>query len=172
MVDLLIQESKLRKVISAVCSLFLKHAGVNVSAFRNVWEKDFGSIPDNKEWEKALKHMGSIFICNKTRETKYKIVQRLHCTPYILNKIDLQRSSICSKCKSSVGTHSHMFWFCPLISRFWSQVQRRVENIYGYTICKDPWLFILGLVHDNSIFAENNFILSFYDFFKYVCIAM
>lgn len=73
---------------------------------------------------------GSIFICNKASEMQFKIVHHLHCTPYILNnKINPQSQSARPKCKSIVGTQSHMFWYRPSISQFWNKVQRKLETI-------------------------------------------
>ena len=92
--------------------------------------------------------MENVLVCNKTLEAQFKILHRVHCTPYILNKIDPLKSSVCPKCKTEVGTYSHMFWSCPIIASFWNRIKLKLERIFSCTIESEPWFFILGMVKD------------------------
>ncbi len=82
---------------------------------------------------------GVYLLCNKAQETQFKILHRIHCTPYVLYKIDTKHSPVCRKCKSGLGTHSHMFWFCSLISHFGDKIKAKLDCILNCFIEKDPW---------------------------------
>ncbi len=134
-------------VISKVYTLLVSNSGNNLQALLSGWERDFGGAQEKEKWSNVMQNMRlhKILHCCVIRHKKqFKILHRIHCTPYVLSNINSKRSPVCPKCKSGLGTHSHMFWFCPLISHFWDKIKAKLECILNCIIEKDPWFFILG----------------------------
>ena len=61
------------------------------------WGEDFGSQLDEGLWKRILLNAKKITCSNKSYETQYKIIHRLHSTPAIRCKYDPMCSSICVK---------------------------------------------------------------------------
>lgn len=117
----------------------------NITSVVRKWERDFDTEYIEDDWQEAVKVFKSTFTCNKLRETQYKILHRLHLTPYRLNKMDRQISPLCIKCLRESGTYYHYFWQCKLIRRFWGTISQELSGIFQVKVRKDPGFFILGL---------------------------
>lgn len=100
------------------------------------------------------------FICNRMRETQFKILHR--------SKMDKRVSPLCVKCKMSVGTYIHYFWECRLIVRFWSNVAQEFSKIFSLKITRDPGLFILSLPSKTLSLSRTDFKLC--DKLLFLCI--
>ena len=140
------QATCLKNVISSSYSILLSNLPSNLQTVLSGWERDFGKPQIDKDASEIIRNMGNVLACNKTLETLFKILYRLHCTPYIQNKIDPVKSSVCPKCKKEVGTHSHKFGSCPIIASFWNRIKLKLERIFSCTIESDPWYLVLGMV--------------------------
>lgn len=103
-----------------------------------------------RDWEEAISSVKSTFICNRMRETQFKILHRCHITPVIRNKMNNQISPLCNKCKRNIGTYIHNFWECPGISKFWSNIAHKLGKIFS-------GLFILGLPSKTLFLSKSNF---------------
>lgn len=117
----------------------------NIDNVISTWERDLESEYEAEDWTASILSCSSTFCCNRLKETQYKILHRQHRTPYILNKFDPSRSSLCSKCKDTTGTYIHCFWQCSTISKFWSLISKELNNIFKCRIEKKPGLFLLSL---------------------------
>lgn len=114
------------------------------------WEGDLDTVYIEVDWQEAINVVNSTFICNTLRETQYKILHRLHITPFILNKMDRHVSPLCNKCGRDVVMYYHYFWQYKLIKRFWGAVSKELSNVFHVKISCDPGLFLLGL-HSKSV---------------------
>lgn len=94
----------------------------------------------------------TILCCNTDRERQYKILHRLHCTPWLRYRLGLN-SSICVKGNSEIGTYAHMFWKCTKIQIFWREVRDEVASLIGYDCQLLPLQSILAAKVDS---ARNN----------------
>lgn len=144
---------------------FLSHSysllySLDTSDIRKViqkWERDLGGEFIEDDWHEAIVSAKTTFICNRMRETQFKILHRSHITPFILNKMDNQISPLCIKCKMSVGTYIHYFWECHLIARFWSNVAQELSKIFSLKVRKDSGLFILSLPSKTLSLSRTDF---------------
>lgn len=111
---------------------------------KNSFEKDLGAHLDDQTWCKVLYNAKKITRSDKSHETQYKIINKLHVTPEICSKYD-NSCSACRKCEKQPGTYFHLMWSCPLIKIFWSSVQREIDHFLGIRTVMDPKLCILGV---------------------------
>lgn len=134
---LLIQEDT-RHFLSHSYSLFCSLDPFDIRKVIQKWEHDLGGVFIEDDWHEVIVSAKSTFICNRMRETQYKILHRSHVTPYILNKMDNRTSPLCIKCKLSVGTCIHCFCECHLITRFWSNVVQELSRIFLIKFQRTP----------------------------------
>ncbi len=109
-------------------------------------------------WEKVLEQAGLrpdwLTVWSNISETSrnwshqlihFKTIHRAYATPYIRYRMELTSDPNCTLCqKSVVGTMYHMFWECSVISRFWTQVCRDLEELINCEITPDPCLCLLN----------------------------
>ena len=115
--NILLKASSLRKRALSFLYSQMFYKTPNISS-KTCWAEDFGCQLDSKVWRKIFLNAKKITCSNKTHETQYKIIHRLHVTPVIRSKYDPTCSAQCLKCKASAGTYSHMIWSCPKIAFF------------------------------------------------------
>lgn len=78
---------------------------LNIRNVKQKWERGLDGPFTEDNWLEAIASVKNIFVCNRMRETQYKILHRSHITPFILNKMDNQLSALCIQCNSSFGTY-------------------------------------------------------------------
>ena len=100
---------------------------------------------DANAWSVTFKSVKNIFMCNKLRESQYRILHILQCTPHFLNKINPQISPLCVKCKKEVVTYLHCIWQCPLIARYFKNITKELSSIFHKTVKLEPDLFLLNI---------------------------
>ncbi len=100
---------------------------------------------DDQTWRKVVYNAKRITRSDKSHETQFKIINKLHVTPEIRSKYDNSCSATCRKCQKQPGTYFHLIWLCPLIKIFWSIVQTEIENLLGIRIAMDPKQCIFGI---------------------------
>ncbi len=144
----LLNRKDTRHFLSHSYLLFYSIDPSDISKVIQKWEHDLGGQYIEDDWHEAIASAKTTFICNRMRETQYKILHRSQITPSILNKMDNQ---------TSVGTYIHCFWECNLISRFWSNVAQELGKIFSLTVTKDSGLFILGLHSKTLSLSRSDF---------------
>ena len=111
---------------------------------KEAWEKDLAlSISDN-DWETYLGDIRSCSINSRHQLIQFKVIHRLHYSCVKLHSFYPSISPICSKCKSAEGTLGHLFWFCPKLNQFWSDIFKCFSEVYNCNISPDPLTAILG----------------------------
>ena len=112
---------------------------------RDSWEKDLGIHPDDQTWCKIAYNAKRITRSDKSHETQFKIIYKLHVTPEIRSKYDNSYTAAYRKCQKQLGTYFHLIWSCPLIKQFWSTVQTEIKNLLGIKIVMDAKQCIFGI---------------------------
>lgn len=54
-------------------------------------------------------------------------------------------SNLCWRCGESVGSHFHIFWECPVIGPYWTEIQKLLQKLLSTTIQLNPIYILLGL---------------------------
>lgn len=141
--DFLLKMTDTRHLISKAYLLFysMDHSGID--HIWRTWEKDLSTEYIDDDWVDMVKSIRSIFTCNRLVEMQYKLLLRLYITPRILNKMNSNHSPLCNKCQSEIGTFMDCFWHCPVITKFWDGVVRKMGDIFKRNFTKDPVFFYL-----------------------------
>lgn len=105
-----------RSSVSVIYSKLLEHSAKALPI-------ELGSLDIDLDWERIWGNL-SMTSKNLTHQLiHFKTIHRAYITPYKRFQMKLQTTKNCHICNTaSPGTFLHMFWDCPVISRFWSHV--------------------------------------------------
>uniref|UniRef100_A0A3B3BVU9 Reverse transcriptase domain-containing protein n=1 Tax=Oryzias melastigma TaxID=30732 RepID=A0A3B3BVU9_ORYME len=127
------------------------------------WQIDLGVTIEEDEWEVIWNQTKRISVCNNARLLQYKLIHRLQISPNRRHKMNSQKSPMCLKCKSAIGTYSHCVWFCPKISSYWKNILEDMEKIFRTELTLNPVSLLLGYsdIKHNSTFSRLYDILTY-----------
>lgn len=111
---------------------------------RIIWQRDLGIDMEQDVWENIVNNMGWPVRDIKSKFIHYKIIHRYKWTPVRLKRLGLIQSDECWKCKGSMGTFLHLMWECPLVSPFWDQVIKTIEEWLEQSLPNSPRFCLLG----------------------------
>ena len=145
-----------RQLISKFVGSFTK--SVSSDFIREAWSKDLNSEISAELWEEALSRVHCCSVNSRHRLIQYKVLHRLHYSKTKLNRIFPSVSPVCDKCNIAEGSLAHLFWFCPKLHNFWSDIFEHLSKAYSRAIQPNHELAILGcstetsdLLHDTQL---------------------
>ncbi len=115
-------ELDLKGLVSKYVEYFNDSRTSSMQYLKMSWEKDLGIDISEDNWTNALQDIRSCSINSNLQLIQYKVVHRLHYSRTKLHSIYPSVSSLCLKWKSNEGTLAHLFWFCPKMRKFWTEV--------------------------------------------------
>lgn len=83
-----------------------------------------------EEFQTSFTLSYKLLIFTKYRAFQYKFLHRCTTTNILLNKVDSNISDLCSFCQQARETITHLFWMCPYVQQFWSDVNDWFCNRY------------------------------------------
>ena len=86
------------------------------------WDEDLGEKISEDMWDVILRQVHSLSICARRGLTQCKILHRAHFTRVKLSKIYDDVDPWCVRCHQAPATHVHMFWSCPSLVNYWTQI--------------------------------------------------
>lgn len=114
-----------------------------------MWVRDLQEIIPTDDWNAICARSQSVTINTNLRMLQYRWIMRTYITPTKLNKFNKDISDLCVKCGTK-GSLLHCLWLCPKIETFWNDIVNLIQEILAIAIPKDPKLFILGKIPNNS----------------------
>ena len=125
------------------------------------WEENLGNVQGVRFWDRSYHNVRNIFFDNKIKLLYYFTVRGTLRTNRIVRHQKREVSPDCSYCNNNIETISHLFWYCPEVERFITQIRDMIEaclpNYYTRPTFKQ---FIFGHP-DEPIHGKNN-ILNLY----------
>ena len=115
-------------MISAMYILISSLRPTSLQHIKNMWEEDIGEEITEDLWEGILHRVHSSSISARHGLIQCKIVHRTHFTKVRLAKIYDNIDPTCDRCHQAPATYSHMFWTCPSLHTFWSEVFGTISN--------------------------------------------
>ena len=112
---------------------------------KRIWETDLNLSIDQETWSMICAKVNTSSISPRVLEHNYKFIFKTFLTPVCLSKMSQENSPLCNKCKSTLGTYSHMFWFCTKIKPFWQTIHSLIEKMLKLKFRKSPLLYLLGV---------------------------
>lgn len=94
---------------------------VDSDRIKKTWAEDLGVPLSEDQWSNCLSNI------QKGSNARYKLIQfkvihRLHFSKLKLNRIYNSVSPLCDRCNIGEGSLAHLFWHCPVLNAFWSQI--------------------------------------------------
>ena len=133
-----------KQLISSIYSLINSSLDSPASGPKYSWEQELGvTLPDDY-WEQVLRLVHSSSICARHGLLQCKVVHKVHYTNLRLSRIYPNVTDSCNRCKQSPADHSHMFWSCPGLATFWSEIFKTLSTAYNTTISPQPLLALFG----------------------------
>ena len=112
---------------------------------KRIWELDLNLTIDQDTWSMICAKVNLSCLSPRVLEHNYKFIFKTFLTPVCLNKISQENSPLCNRCKLTLGTYSHMFWFCSKIKPFWQAIHSEIERRLKLKFRKSPILYLLGV---------------------------
>ena len=96
---------------------------------QNSWEEIF-DVPNPRHivYEQTHKTMPD----SKLHIFHFKFPYKIIATNRMLYIWGIQSSQLCKLCCEDPESLDHLFWYCPYVARFWSQVQEWLKNCNIY----------------------------------------
>lgn len=112
---------------------------------KELWERDLGSNISDDQWSDVLNLVHTSSICARHGLLQCKVLHRAHFTNAKLAQMFPDRSDACNRCNQSPADHLHMFWTCPRLDTFWSDIFGTIEQAYNTKINPNPMTALFGL---------------------------
>lgn len=146
------------RIISTIYGHIMEARGNTTMYVKLKWQRELGVNISDDEWS---------YIWKTQQSTTSSRVWRLHCWKnlirfFITPKIRNKHTSLPQPCWRSCGdvntNHSHVFWLCPKIAKFWEDVHSVIGKVLGYAVPKSCTLLYLGVITGN-VLKEDRYIL-------------
>ena len=150
-----------RGTVSALYSKILQ-ASYKPITIQTSWQNDYGFITSAIAWDTVWKNIIQVKKNPNHQTIHLKIVHRIYLTPRLRHLIKLESSTLCQLCtQGTIGTFTHMFWECPRVQLFLSQVTKSLSKILNKVIPCCPVLCLLNdyfqfpmSIHDKRIWLQ------------------
>ena len=105
-----------------------------------MWTKPLLATPFTmfEKWESLIdcplpwnKIFNLIYITTPDAESRYfqiKLLYNFLATKKMLTIWQIEQCNLCRFCQDEPESSDHLFWYCPLVAQFWSQVERHLSK--------------------------------------------
>lgn len=95
-------------------------------------------------------------VCIRHKLLQFEMVHRLHLSRNKLSKMyPGSDSATCLRCSLELADLSHMFWGCPRLTKFWTDILRTLWFICNKDLDPNPLTSILGVVQEEMQLTTN-----------------
>lgn len=134
-----------KRLISSIYLLIASAVDSPITNPKDSWERELGTTLSDEYWPRVLRAIHSSSICARHSLIQFKIVHRVHYTNLKLSRIYPNVSDSCTRCKQSPADHAHMFWSCPRLATFWSEIFNTLNTAYSTAITSEPLVALFGV---------------------------
>lgn len=108
-----------------ICSLHRS----SLLTIKTQWEEDLLEEISDELWESILYRVHSSSVCVEHGWIQCKILHRTHWSKVKLSKIYSDIDPICDCCRQAPATLAHMFWFCPTLHGYWTDIFETMSEV-------------------------------------------
>lgn len=134
-----------KSLISKSYNKLLSFDSSQTTKVKAAWEQELGLNLDDNWWAMALDKIHKSSTCARLTLIQFKVLYRVHFSKARLSRIYPSVIDSCDKCHSSFCNLTHMFYSCPLLSRFWQNYFDTMSKILLLTITVSPHIAIFGI---------------------------
>uniref|UniRef100_A0A803J9X8 Reverse transcriptase domain-containing protein n=1 Tax=Xenopus tropicalis TaxID=8364 RepID=A0A803J9X8_XENTR len=136
--------------ISQYYALLLEMNPQEISSYMKTWESEINTAIEPIDWNKAFSTLFSSISSIRLLETSVKLMYRWYMTPARLYRIfPATASNKCWRNCNQIGTLTHIWWDCPVISQFWLTIFPILSELFRIDIPISPRLALLNLDLDH-----------------------
>lgn len=117
---------------------------------RTQWGEDLNTELSEETWQRVIQKIHTSSICVRHGLIQFKVVNRLHSCRAKLARIYPGLDPNCVRCNQAPATLGHMFWTCPKLCTFWSEIFNTFSYICKKKIDPDPATATFGVAPSNS----------------------
>lgn len=110
------------------------------------WEKALEEELPMEQWQTIWTQAAKSSLCTLYKENTYKILLYWYMTPDTLHTIYPSSPDRCWRCQKERGTLLHIYWSCPLIAPYWTEVHQLLTGLLEVQVPMTPKLFLLGVL--------------------------
>lgn len=132
-----------RHVISTVYTFLFSNCKIKDDKLIRRWESELSIDLTSTEWERIHNHIHKGSINVSTQENRYKIFTNWYRTPDKIHKMHPSVPPTCWRCNAALGTLIHIWWECPLIIPYWTEIHRLITQITSYAPDFTPAQYML-----------------------------
>lgn len=115
------------------------------------WEEDLNLNITDKLWQRAIHKVYTSSICVRHRSIQFKVFNRLHLFRTKLAWIYPNVGPTCTRCHQAPASLAHMFWSCPNLYVFRSEIFHTFYYICKRKIDPDLIMAIFGVAHTGGV---------------------
>lgn len=140
------QEERPVHVLSKVYKILNDESQDQVISYIKKWEEELGIEIHRKKWEKAIAVTHKLSVSSKHQERNYNILARWYKCPKDLHRMNPTIEKECWRCQASLGTMSHIWYYCPKILPFWQKIFEIYRAMTGNEIYPDILITVLSMI--------------------------
>ena len=88
------------------------------------WRDEINIELPYDEFLEGFQGVAKLTVVAKYRSFQYRPLKRAIPTNVLLRKWNVKESENCDRCKSAKETYAHIFYECPQLKNFWTDVQQ------------------------------------------------
>ena len=149
------------RLISAIYQELMGNENYSTHYIKEKWEKELDIEITKEDWIKMWGIHHSATNSRIWREFSWKNLSRFFITPKIKSKQVHKQMKCWRECGETDVDHSHIFWKCLKIQRFWEMLHSQLQKILGYEIPRECRVLYLGDLdfEEGKIHEEDRYLI-------------
>ncbi|CAJ1062856.1 LINE-1 reverse transcriptase -like protein [Xyrichtys novacula] len=137
---------QLKGLLSFVYKVISSLRATTVDGIRLGWEEEFGEPIADDTWKRAQTLVNGSASCARLSLIQLKVFHRSHYSKAKLARIYPTLDDTCDKCQLSHADLTHMFWACPCIQTYWTDIFRHLSQMFNINLQPSPESAIFGVL--------------------------
>lgn len=137
-----------RKLISRIYLALQQNRGHSTLYIKTKWEKDADITLTEDDWSNICRTLSTTTASGMWREFLWKNIVRFFITPKIkaAQSNNPNHGRCWRECGNQSADHFHVFWGCPKISTYWSNVITKIRSMLDLDLDHSFSVIYLGNV--------------------------
>ena len=135
-------------LISEIYILISHSRQTSLDKIRKDWEREFGRIIDDNDWNSVLTRVNNSTSCSRLNLIQFKVVHRFYFTNSKLSKMYSYITDTCNRCHMTPANMTHMFWSCPHLQTYWTVIFKHLAEALNMKLTPCAEMAIFGVSPD------------------------
>lgn len=131
----------------------------NLPTYARQWSKDLNIELEADDWSTIWTNTKNSSQNVVASEANYKVLMRWYLVPSRIAKYLPEYPPTCFRGCKDEGTHTHIWWTCPLVQRFWATAFQMASTLHQVTLEPNPTIALLNLIPQDYTKAQRCLLL-------------